>query len=157
MMLRHPSPRSRWIATSSPQPTTTTYMGNCKMVEELARMTYHNLHVLSPRDKSAFWTILSKLILQNRDGSRPSRTNNHSKHGQIKEYLNVILVNTLENIGRFNPRALATTALGLAKIVKQVDHVSGKRYHHWKVRIKSCMIYLLGSTQNTNNPYSAKS
>jgi hypothetical protein len=99
-------------------------MGNCKTVEELAQMTYLNLHVMSPRDKSAFWTILSKL-LQNR-GGRPSRTN-HNKHGQIKEQLDVILVNTLENIGRFNPRAVATTALGLAKIVKQVGHVSGKR------------------------------
>jgi hypothetical protein len=35
------------------------------------------------------------------------------RHGQINEQLDTILHNTLEDIGRFNGRDIATTALGM--------------------------------------------
>ena len=48
----------------------------------------------------------------------------------INEQLETILCSTLkdmEDVGRFNGRDIATTALGMAKIMKQVGHVSGEK------------------------------
>lgn len=88
---------------------------------------------------SAFWMALSKLV-QNRI-DRPPRTNKNHRHGQTNEQLDMVLVNTLENIRGYSSRDLSTTALGLAKIAKQVgSHVSRKKAP-WTVQIKFCMIY----------------
>ncbi len=91
----------------------------CTTIEDLVATTCTNLHVMSPRDISAFWTILSSKLVQNQSG-RPPRTNDNHGHGQIEKQLDMILVSTLKNIGRYDVRDLATTTLGLAKIVKQV-------------------------------------
>ncbi len=64
-------------------------------------------------------------LLQKRGGG-PPRTN--LRHGQIKEQLDaVLLCNTLENLQAFRFRDIATTALGLAKTVKQVGLFCGKQ------------------------------
>ena len=68
VILRHPS-QSRWMS-SSRRTTRDPDMRQCNSVEELVQMAHEHLDVLTPRGKSAFWTILSKL-LQNR-GGRPS-------------------------------------------------------------------------------------
>ena len=95
-------------------------------IVELVLTTCDSLHAMSPRDMSTFWMSRSKLF-QNR-GGRPPRTNNNHRHGQINEQLDMILVKTMENIGGYNCKDLATTALGMAKIVKQVGHrQSGKK------------------------------
>jgi hypothetical protein len=83
-------------------------MRECKTIEELSQLARDHLDVLSPRGKSAFWTMLPKLI-QIRDGG-PPRTN--LRHVQMKEQLDTILCNTLENIEAFDFRDIATTALG---------------------------------------------
>ncbi len=98
-------------------------MRECKTLEELSQLAHDHLDVLSPRGKSAFWTMLPKLI-QTRDGG-PPRTN--LRHFQMKEQLDTILCNTLENIEAFDSRDIATTALGLAKIVKHVGHFRRKK------------------------------
>ena len=117
-----PLGKSKWIPPSPPKSTT---MKNCATIEELVLTACNNLHVMSPRDVSAFWMALSK-IFQNK-GGRPPRTN-ELRHCRINYQLNMILVKTMENIGGYNCKDLATTALGMAKIVKQVGHrQSGKK------------------------------
>ena len=96
---------------------------DCKTIEEIVQYAYDHLDGSSPRNKAMFWSILPKLLLQNRDG-RPSSS--YHQHGQINEQLDTILHNTLEDIGRFNGRDIATTALGMAKIVKQVGRFRGE-------------------------------
>jgi hypothetical protein len=98
-------------------------MRECKTIEELSQLAHDHLDVLSPRGKSAFWTLLPKLI-QTRDGG-PPRTN--LRHVQMKEQLDTILCNTLENIEAFDFRDIATTALGMAKIVKHVGPFRQKK------------------------------
>jgi hypothetical protein len=61
-------------------------MRECKTIEELPQLAHDHLDVLSPRGKSAFWTMLPKL-LQN-CGVGPLRTN--LRHVQIKEQLDTI-------------------------------------------------------------------
>jgi hypothetical protein len=87
-------------------------MRECKTLEELSQLAYDHLDVLSPHRKSAFWTILSKL-LQKRGGGPPST---NIWHGQIKEQLYTIICNTMENLQAFDFRDISTTALGLAKL-----------------------------------------
>ena len=99
-------------------------MRECETIEELSQVSHDHLDVLSPCRKSVFWTMLPKL-LQKRGGG-PPRTN--LRHGQIKEQLDaVLLCNTLENLQAFRFRDIATTALGLAKTVKQVGLFCGKQ------------------------------
>ena len=98
-------------------------MRECKTIEELSQLAHDHLDVLSPRGKSAVWTMLPKL-LQN-CGVGPLMTN--LQHVQIKEQLDTILCSTLENMEAFDFRNIATTALGLAKIVKQVGPFRGKK------------------------------
>jgi hypothetical protein len=117
-----PPRNSKWTHSSPPKGPD---LRECTTIEDLVATTCTNLRVMSPRDISAFWTILSKLV-QNQSG-RPQRTNDNHGQGQIKKQLNMILVNTLENIGGYNCRDFTTTALGMAKIVKQVDRCVGGR------------------------------
>jgi hypothetical protein len=60
---------------------------------------------------AAFWSLLVKHV-HKQDGKSRSQLN-----GQ----LNAILLNTIERIGLFSCRNLATTALGLAKVMKEVE------------------------------------
>lgn len=122
LILRHPS-QSRWIS-SSRLTTRDPDMRQCNSVGELAQMAYEHLDVLSPRGKSAFWTILSKL-LQNR-GGRPSETNH--KQCPIEKQLDTLLRSTLDGMHAFDYRDIATTALCLAKIVIQVGPSRGKKH-----------------------------
>jgi hypothetical protein len=88
-----PIEKSIWTPSSPPK---SPDLRNCATIEDLVATTRNNLHVMSPRDISAFWTILSKLV-QNQ-GGRPPRTNNNHRHGQINKQLDMILVKTLDNI-----------------------------------------------------------
>ena len=64
----------------------------------------------------------------------------------IHEQLNEILANTMENIEGYDSRDLATITLGMAKIVKQVNHgVGGKRTPRDR-----------GTIQKQRGPFSAK-
>ena len=94
-----------------------------KTIEELSQLTHSHLDVLSPHGKSAFWTMLPKL-LRKRGGGSP-RTN--LRHGQIKEQLGTMLYNTMDQMKAFDFREIATTTLGLAKIVNQVGPFGGKK------------------------------
>jgi hypothetical protein len=89
-------------------------MRQLKTIEELTKAVYVNLDAISPRNKSTFWAQLSKLLQHER---WPLRTN-HYKHGLIKVQLDSILMNTLNSMGRFDDRDIATIAIILVKIVK---------------------------------------
>ena len=83
----------------------------CNTVEELVHLAHDHLDTISPRGMAAFWSLLVK-HLHKQDGKSRSQLN-----GQ----LNAILLNTIERIGLFSCRNLATTALGLAKVMKEVE------------------------------------
>ena len=78
---------------------------------EACKLAYDHLDQLSPRDKSAFWASLPNLLHQ-WDGKSQFQHN---------EQLAEILCNTLENMKGYSYRDIATIAISLAKIMKQVE------------------------------------
>jgi hypothetical protein len=74
-------------------------------------LAYDHLNQLSPRNKSAFWASLPNLLHQ-WDGKSQVQHN---------EQLAEILCNTLENMKGYSYRDIATIAISLAKIMKQVE------------------------------------
>ncbi|KAL7531199.1 hypothetical protein ACHAXR_003895, partial [Thalassiosira sp. AJA248-18] len=103
-------------------------MSDCQTLEEATKATYEHLHILSPRDMAAFWTVVPKLLQK---GDRRHPPNKQEKKGgrneheqQMLHQFDTILAHTLEAINTFGYRDLAQTTLGFAKIVKRVQ---GKR------------------------------
>ena len=64
-------------------------------------------------------------LVESQRFGQPPRTN--LRHVQMKEQLDTILCNTLENIEAFDFRDIATTALGLAKIEKHIGPFRQKK------------------------------
>ena len=87
-------------------------MRQSNTIDELVQVAHDHLDTISPRGMAAFWPSLAKLVQNQRGGN--SRV-------QLDEQLDAILDSTLESIGQFSGRDLATTALGLAKVMKQVE------------------------------------
>jgi len=87
-------------------------MRQCNTAEELVQLAYDHLDTISPRVIAAFWSSLAKLVQNQRGGN--SRV-------QLNKQLDAILDSTMESIGQFSGRDLATLALGLAKVMKQVE------------------------------------
>ena len=85
-------------------------MGQCSTLDELGQ-TYDHLDTISPRGIAAFWSLFVKHL------------HNHYETSQCKliEQLNAILYNTLENMKGYGYRDIATIAISLAKIMKQVE------------------------------------
>ena len=76
----------------------------CKTTDELYQYAQDHLDVVTPRGKSAkMWAILPKLLQKH--GGGPSRTNFWYVH--IKEQLDTILCNTLEDMRAFDSRDIA--------------------------------------------------
>jgi hypothetical protein len=87
-------------------------MRQCNTIEELVHLAYYHLDSISPRGIAAFWAALPKLLHQ-RDGGK--------SRDQFNEQLTEILCNTLENMKGYSSRDIATIAISLAKIMKEVE------------------------------------
>eukprot|EP00580_Thalassiosira_gravida_P009072 CAMPEP_0201652452 /NCGR_PEP_ID=MMETSP0493-20130528/44483_1 /ASSEMBLY_ACC=CAM_ASM_000838 /TAXON_ID=420259 /ORGANISM="Thalassiosira gravida, Strain GMp14c1" /LENGTH=779 /DNA_ID=CAMNT_0048128967 /DNA_START=120 /DNA_END=2459 /DNA_ORIENTATION=- len=100
------------ISSSSRDPD----MRNCNSLEEMVPMAYAHVESMSPRGLSAFWTLTSKFLRQTPNTRNPLQTS------QMEHQLQTILAHTQKAIqsSAFGYRDLATTSLGLAKIVKLV-------------------------------------
>ena len=91
---------------------------DCRTVEELVQLMYDNMNNSTPRIISTFWSSVPK---------RKSRFDKVQNIEQMNHQLNDILDHTLEVVNTFGYRHLAQTALGFAKIVKNVSGTDGKR------------------------------
>jgi hypothetical protein len=87
-------------------------MRQCNTAEELVQLAYDHLGTISPREIAAFWSSLAKLVQNHRGGN---------SRAQLNEQLDAILYNTMENMHKFDGRDIATIAISLAKIMKQVE------------------------------------
>jgi hypothetical protein len=87
-------------------------MRQCNTAEELVQLAYNHLDTISPRVIAAFWSSLAKLVQNQRGGN--SRV-------QLNEQLDAILNSTMESMYKFDGRDIATIAISLAKIMKQVE------------------------------------
>jgi len=87
-------------------------MRQCNTVEELVQVAYDHLDTISPRVIAAFWSLLVKHVQNHRGGN---------SRAQLNEQFTEILCNTMENMHNFNGRDIATIAISLAKIMKQVE------------------------------------
>jgi hypothetical protein len=84
----------------------------CNTVEELVQLAHNHLDTIPARGIAAFWSLFVKHV-QNHPGG--------NSRAQLNEQLAEILCNTLENMHNFNGRDIATVAISLAKIMKQVE------------------------------------
>jgi hypothetical protein len=87
-------------------------MRQCNTIDDLIETAYDHLSTISPRGMAAFWSLLVKHVQNHRGGN--SRV-------QLNEQLAEILCNTLENMKGYSSRDIATIAISLAKIMKQVE------------------------------------
>jgi hypothetical protein len=87
-------------------------MRQCNTAEELVHLAYDHLDTISPRGIAAFWSLLVKHVQNHRGGK---------SRAQVNEQLVKILCNTLENMKRYSHIDIATIAISLAKIMKQVE------------------------------------
>jgi len=94
--------------------------GDCQTVEELVQLMYDNLQTSTPRSLSAFWSSVPQLL-------RKSRFEKVQNVEHMNHQLEDILGHTLQDINSFGSRDLSTTAISLAKTVKNVSGIDGKR------------------------------
>ena len=87
-------------------------MLKCNTVEDLVHLAYDHLDTISPGGIEAFWPSLAKHVQYHRGGN---------SRAQLNEQLTKILCNTLESMYKFDGRDIATIAISLAKVVKQVE------------------------------------
>jgi hypothetical protein len=87
-------------------------MRQCNTIDDLIETAYDHLDTISPRGIATFWFLLVKHVQNHRGGN--------SRY-QLNEQLDAILCNTLENMKGYSYRDIATIALGLAKVMKQVE------------------------------------
>jgi len=87
-------------------------MRQCNTIEELVQVAYDHLDTISPRGIAAFWSSLAKLVQNQRGGN---------SWAQLNERLAEILCDTLENMKGYSHRNIATIAISLAKVMKQVE------------------------------------
>jgi hypothetical protein len=84
----------------------------CKNLENLVHLAYDHLSTITPWGIAAFWSLLVKHVQNHRGGNI---------RAQLNEQLAKILCNTLENMKRYSHIDIATIAISLAKIMKQVE------------------------------------
>ena len=84
----------------------------CNTIDDLIDTAHDHLSTISPRGIAAFWSLLVKHVQNHRGGNI---------RAQLNEQLAEILCNTLENMKRYSSRDIATIAISLAKIMKQVE------------------------------------
>jgi hypothetical protein len=86
-------------------------MRQCNTIDELVQLAYDHLDNFSSRGIAAFWSLMVKHVHNQRGDSLV----------QLNEQLDAILDSTMESIGYFSGRDLATTTLGLAKLMKGAE------------------------------------
>jgi len=87
-------------------------MSQCNTIDDLIETAYDHLDTISPRGIAEFWSSLVKHVQNHRGGN---------SRAQLNEKLAEILCNTLENMYNFDGREIATIAISLAKLMKQVE------------------------------------
>lgn len=113
--LQFPS-HSRWSSSRRGR-----WMADCKTLGEALNATHDFLDMISHENVAAFWAVVPQLLQKHNVRRRGGQ-----KHEKMSHQFDDILTKTMEDIETFGPRELATTTLGLAKIVKDVES-SGMR------------------------------
>ena len=95
-------------------------MNDCDTLGEAIRAIHDNLDKASPRDLSAFWTVVPKFL-------------KYERVGKLNPQLQAIFNKTADDIGNYGPRDLDQTTLAFALIVKVLEetNVTGSRYHEF--------------------------
>ena len=86
-------------------------MRQSNTIDELVQLAYDHLDTISPQGMAAFWSLLVKHVQNHRGNSRV----------QLNEQLVSLLDSTMESMYKFDGRDIATVAINLVKIMKQVE------------------------------------
>jgi len=91
-------------------------MSEMRSLEEALTATYDNLDILSPRDVSAFWAVVPKLL-----GGKGPRTSNQQQQQHMFHQFDKISTKSIRDIDRYDPRDMSTLAISLAKIIDKIS------------------------------------
>jgi len=84
-------------------------MMDCRTLDDAIKAIYHNLDRVSPRDISAFWTVVPRLL-------------RHQERGvHLVPQLEAIFLKTADQIHSYGPQDLTTTTLGFAKTIQALQ------------------------------------
>ena len=120
----------RWFGSSSKRnrnkkPSGGWNMKSCATIKKATKITFNHLNDLSPEDIAAFWMRISHLAAQKHQNNK---LKNHNQRSRLPHQLRFIYSHTMNNIETFGPRDLAQTALGFAKVVKNVNNPQRRFY-----------------------------
>ena len=132
-------------------------MRNCTSIDELATLAHNNLNDMGHRDISAFWTLISKLLIAQQRNSQFSSEEDQQpqeeKAQQLQQLLrqiNSVYMKTMDDMSKFAPRELAQTALAIARIINTLNN-SDKDSEEGNDRITLHEIILRGILIGNNN------
>ena len=97
---------ARLVSTRDPD------LRQCNNLENLVHLAYDHLSTFYSWGIAAFWSLLVKRVQNHRGGN---------SRAQVNEQLAKILYNTLENMKRYSHIDIATIAISLVKVMKQVE------------------------------------
>ena len=97
-------------------------MRECQSIEMATQVIHGDLERALPRDLAAFWSVISRLLDPNDDQDGKQE---EEKQKQLEEQLISILVKTMGQMEKFEPRDLAQVALAFAKISNRRRRVRG--------------------------------
>jgi len=84
-------------------------MMDCRTLDDAIKAIYDNLDRVSPRDISAFWTVVPRLL-------------RHQERGvHLVPQLEAIFLKTADQIHSYGPQDLTTTTLGFAKTIQALQ------------------------------------
>jgi len=83
-------------------------MMDCRTLDDAIKAIYDNLDRVSPRDISAFWTVLPRLL-------------KYQDQGAQLPQLQAIFYKTADQIHSYGPQDLTTTTLGFAKTIQALQ------------------------------------
>lgn len=110
--------------------------GNCQSIEEAVEIAYGYQDLFTPRDLSAFWTVIARLL-----PNYYSQAGKQHDQPELMQQLNSTFSQTMDQMGMYGPRDLTQTTLAFAKIVSNVDvgergqRAHSKGSHHEILRI----------------------
>mmetsp|Transcript_7488 Transcript_7488/g.13469 ORF Transcript_7488/g.13469 Transcript_7488/m.13469 type:complete len:606 (+) Transcript_7488:178-1995(+) len=93
------------------------YVNRYEQIDELIQVAFEHEHCLSPRNMSAVWHRLSRLMT----ASNHSPNQQQERHQyQLHDKLNTLFAYTIDELKEYGTIQLSQSAMGMAKIIKAV-------------------------------------
>ncbi|KAL7536607.1 hypothetical protein ACHAXR_007281 [Thalassiosira sp. AJA248-18] len=152
--------RRRWMSSTTSR--VFLDMKTCETVEEASDMAFSKLDNLMPQNLSAFWSRIAQLMSprhqrsgNNKSTKQQGSINKKDQQQQLMDQLQAVFSQTMDKINVFRPRDISETALGFAKIIKEVENNSRKHIRGTHHQILHDLL-LIGDQKSRSSPQNKK-